>query len=437
MAVVGAGWAGLAAAVELSHRGHRVLLIEAGKQLGGRARSVTSNGQSLDNGQHILLGAYKELLGLLKLLNIQESDAFIRTPLNLKIKCMQKSGLHITAAKLFSPLHMLFAVIGAKGLSHTEKLKIIRFWASLLFSNFSIKQDIALADFLRKHKQTERITSLFWAPLCIAALNTPITYASTEIFLNVLKKSFTGSRNNSDILLPKTNLSGIIPEPAADFIQQQGGKIITGERVIKINVEDKQLSSIETNKNSYPTNHLILATPFRQTHRLLSPIEQFSAFNKSIDLLEHEPIITLYMQFPDNIQIDNYMLGIGDGVTQWLIDRRTCGQAGLIAAIISASGKHMSMDKDTLTQTILQETASLFPDWPAPRSTVLLREKQATFSCTANCRQLRPTAGHLGNNIWIAGDYLDTGLPATLEGAVMTGLQCAREVINSLNTISS
>jgi len=433
--VVGAGWAGLAAAVELCHRGHRVILIDAGQQLGGRARSIHYNGQTLDNGQHILLGAYKELLGLLKTLGIQEADAFVRTRLNLKIDGLQKTGLHITASQLFSPLHMLFGLITARGLSLNEKRKIIRFWISLQLSSFTIKQDIGLGEFLIKHQQTERITTLFWAPLCVAALNTEISTASTEVFLNVLKNSFTGSRSNSDLLLPKSSLGGILPEPAAHFIQQHGGEIILGERVISINLENEQLTGVVTDKNTYAASHMILATPFKQTYRLLEALPEFSAFNQAIASLEHEPIATLYMQFPENIRIDDYMLGICDGVTQWLIDRRTCGQAGLIAAVISASGKHTAMDKATLTQTILQETARLFPHWPAPVTTFLMREKQATFSCTANSRRFRPSAGHLGKNIWVAGDYLDTGLPATLEGAVISGLQCAREMINQHNTI--
>jgi len=432
--VVGAGWAGLSAAVSLSHHGCKVTLIEASQQIGGRARDILANQQTLDNGQHILIGAYKALLELLEVIGISESDAFIRTPLNLRIESLNSTGLHISAAKLTNPLHMLFAILGAEGLSAIEKWAITRFWLTLLLSNFSIKNDTPLFAFLKQNKQSERIISLFWAPLCIAALNTPIDTASSQVFLTVLKNSFTRRRANSDLLLPKTSLGGILPKPAAAFIQRHGGKIITGERVNQIHLNGEQIHSIETNKGKYQTSHLVLATPFKQTSKLLSAFDVFAEFTNAINLLDHEPITTLYMQYPDSVRIDGYMVGISDATTQWLIDRRTCGQAGLIAAVISASGKHMSMSKDMLIHTVLKETAQLFPEWPAPESTVLLREKQATFSCRANSEHFRPAPGFLGKKIWVAGDYLNTGLPATLEGAVMTGLQCAREIINSQNT---
>jgi uncharacterized protein with NAD-binding domain and iron-sulfur cluster len=124
------------------------------------------------------------------------------------------------------------------------------------------------------------------------------------------------------------------------------------------------------------------------------------------------------------------MLGLCDGIGQWFIDRRTCGQPGLIAAVISADGAHMLMDKETLTQQVLEETRKIFPHWPSPKSTWLIREKKASFSCTPDTNRLRPKGGQIGQNIWLAGDFVDTGLPATLEGAVSSGLQCARQIIN-------
>jgi squalene-associated FAD-dependent desaturase len=428
--VVGAGWAGLAASTLLANYGYKVNLIEAAQQAGGRARSVRMDGMNLDNGQHIMLGAYRELRGLLKILDLAESDIFIRTRLNLEMHCIHGAGLQITAGKLFSPLHMLSALLGAKGLSLTEKWKVSRCWMTLIRSGFKLDQDMPVVNFLQQHHQSTRLQKLFWRPVCIAALNTDIDKASMQIFLNVLKRSFTGSRSNSDMLLPRAGLDKVLPGPASEFIRQRGGTVRTGERLLKINTGPNSVTSIETSKGNYPVSRLILATPYQQTCKLLAHLGRFSAITKALLTFADEPITTLYMQFPQSIQLDGYMLGLCDGISQWFVDRRSCGQPGLIAAVISADGAHMQMDKETLTRNVLDETAKIFPHWPGPLSTRLIREKKASFSCTPAANRLRPKAGHIGQNIWLAGDFVDTELPATLEGAVSSGLQCARQIIN-------
>jgi squalene-associated FAD-dependent desaturase len=386
----------------------------------------------LDNGQHIMLGAYSELRGLLRILGLAESDIFIRTRLNLDMHCMHGAGLQIKAGKLFSPLHMMSALLFARGLSLSEKWQVSRCWIMLMLSGFKLDQDMPVVNFLEQHDQSARLQALFWRPVCIAALNTDIDKASMQVFLNVLKRSFTGSRSNSDMLLPKAGLHKVMPGPACEFIRQHGGTVRTGERLLKINIDPDgdSVTGIETTKGNYPVSHLILATPYQQTRKLMAPLGHFSAIAKAMSTFADEPITTLYMQFPQSIQIDGYMLGLCDGISQWFIDRRTCGQAGLIAAVISADGAHMRMDKETLTQQVLEETGKLFPHWPRPQSTWLIREKMASFSCTPDTNRLRPKGGQIGQNIWLAGDFVDNGLPATLEGAVSSGLQCARQIIH-------
>jgi squalene-associated FAD-dependent desaturase len=430
--VIGAGWAGLAASTLLVEHGYKVNLIEAAQQAGGRARSISMDGMDLDNGQHIMLGAYRELRGLLNILGLAESDIFIRTRLNLDMHCMHDAGLQIRAGKLFSPLHMMSALLFATGLSLTEKWKVSRCWMTLIRSGFKLDQDMPVVNFLEQHYQSTRLQKLFWRPVCIAALNTDTDKASMQVFLNVLKRSFTGCRSNSDMLLPKAGLHKVLPGPASEFIRQNGGTVRTGERLLKINIDphSDSVTDIETSKGNYPVSHLILATTYQQTRKLLAHLDQFSTIAETMSAFADEPITTVYMQFPQSIQLDGYMLGLCDGISQWFIDRRTCGQPGLIAAVISADGAHMQMDKETLTQHVLEETGKVFPHWPRPASTWLIREKMASFSCTPDANRLRPKAGHIGQNIWLAGDFVDTGLPATLEGAVSSGLQCARQIIN-------
>lgn len=431
VAIAGAGWAGLASAAVLSTQGYKVLLLEAAAQAGGRARSIETPLGHLDNGQHIFIGAYTELLELIRLLNIPESRLFIRQNLELNVYSKSDKQLHIKAASLPSPLHLLVGLLTARGMSFTEKWSIIRCWLSLLLTDFKVDADEPVASFLIKKKQSPRLIKLFWEPLCIAALNTSIDTASTQIYLNVLQRTFKGKRSNSDFLFARTSLNELLPLPLTDYIRKQGAEIKHNERLRQIHINSKTSTRIETSRNTYTVRHLLLATPFHQTHKLLSATDSFANIAHSLTQFQHEAITTLYMQFPETVRLDNYMCGLSDGIAQWFIDRRSCGQPGMIAAVISANGQHVSMDKASLTQIIIAETLSLFPDWPQPLQTYLIREKRATFSCTANITPLRPKPGSIGQHIWLAGDYLDTGYPATLEGAIVSGVQCAHQLIES------
>lgn len=429
--VAGGGWSGLAAAVKLTSEGHKVRLIEASPELGGRARTINTNHMQLDNGQHILLGAYKNTLELTKLLNLKESDLFTRKHLNLKIQD-RNNCFHIQSTSLPSPFHMLLALVSAKGISIKEKILISYCWFFMLANQFKTKRDTSVLDYLKKHKQSDNIIKIFWEPLCIGALNTLTNKASMQVFLAVLKHSFTQKSAYSDILLPKKCLGDLLPVPAAEFINDNGGRVSTGVRLLEIQTNSHMIHNVRTNESQLQCEHLILATPYQQTLKLLSTIPKQSKLVSQLQKLCPEPITTLYLQYPETVKINNDMIGFVDTTTQWLIDRKSCGQPGLIAAIISASGPHADMEKHILTKMIISEIKTLFPDWPEPISTKLIREKHATFSCHTGINHLRPISGNIGHNIWLAGDYTDTGLPATIEGAVLSGLECASKLIQTI-----
>jgi len=429
--IAGGGWSGLATAVKLISEGYKVRLIEASPDLGGRARTVTTNNMQLDNGQHILLGAYANTLKLTKLLNLNESDLFSRKSLDLKIQD-KHNCFHIKAASLPNPLHMLSALMFAKGISVKEKILISQCWLFMLAKRFKIKQDISVLNYLKQHKQTNNLIKFFWEPLCIGALNTQTNKASIQVFLAVLKYSFTQKSSHSDILLPKKCLDDLLPAPAKEFINNNGGQVSTGVRLLEIQTNNQMIHNIKTSENHLQCEHLVLATPYQQTLKLLSAIPEQSTLVSKLQKLNAEPISTLYLQYPETVAINNDMIGLVDTMTQWLIDRKSCGQPGLIAAVISASGTHSDMDKQTLTKMIISEIKTLFPDWPEPISTKLIREKHATFSCHTEINHLRPISGNIGQNIWLAGDYTDTGLPATIEGAVSSGLECASKLIDTI-----
>ena len=201
----------MAAAVELAAHGTEVTVFEAARQLGGRARRVDHQDTALDNGLHILIGAYRETLRLIHLVNPAHESALLRRPLEWNIH----GEFHLAAPKLPAPLHLLAALLCASGLDFGERLAAVRFLAALRRNRFTLERDISVEALLKQYEQSEKLSRVLWRPLCVAALNTPPAIASARIFLNVLRDSLNGARGDSDLVLARVDLSALFPEPAA------------------------------------------------------------------------------------------------------------------------------------------------------------------------------------------------------------------------------
>jgi predicted NAD/FAD-binding protein len=214
VAIVGAGYAGMAAAVTLAQRGIPVTVFESGPVPGGRARRVVSQGTELDNGQHILIGAYAELFRLMRLVGVAP-DAVLRMPLEIRYA----GGFHFRSLRMPFPFGLLGGLLLAKGLPFAERLGAIRFMAAMRKGDFKLDEDISVDLLLRKHRQAGAIGRFLWLPLCISALNTPPVDASAQAFLVVLRDALCGPRGASDLVLPRVDLSRLFPEPAARFVE--------------------------------------------------------------------------------------------------------------------------------------------------------------------------------------------------------------------------
>ncbi|MFZ9257047.1 MAG: FAD-dependent oxidoreductase, partial [Burkholderiaceae bacterium] len=188
VAVIGAGWAGCAAAVALTRAGAKVTLYEATRTAGGRARRIDYQGHTLDNGQHILLGAYRESLRLMQQVGLQPSQLLMRLPLQMRYPD-NEVGMDLLAPRLPAPLHLVMGVLRAKGLSLADKLSLARFSSAARWMGWQLNQDCTVAELLARFDQTDRLIKLMWRPLCIAALNTPPERASAKVFLAVLRDS--------------------------------------------------------------------------------------------------------------------------------------------------------------------------------------------------------------------------------------------------------
>ncbi len=431
--VIGGGMAGLAASATLASRGIKVTLLEAAEHLGGRARSVAiefnSQVHQLDNGQHIMLGAYTETLKLLEKIGVPENDAFLRIPLNLDVRLDNRSAFKLaTPSYLPAPLNQLVGFLLCEGLKLSERIHVIKFMLKLKKSNFKIEKDVPLASFLQQNKQSDQVINYLWEPLCLAALNTPIKTASSKVFLNVLRDTFK-TKNSTDFLLPKLDLSRLFSQPVSSYLKKRHAHILFGQRVKNI-TQDAKGYVVSTKEAQFEASHVIVAMSPVRLRNVIAELPKLKHIAAQTKSYEYQPIYTIYLQYRRDTTLSAPMLGLTSTLSQWVFDRGIlCNQSGLMAVIISAEGAHQLLTQDALALRVAQELQAAFPQLQKPLWHKVIAEKRATFSCNVNL----PRPAHLTPypRLYLAGDYTYADYPATIEGAVRSGIACADLVFNS------
>ena len=422
IAIIGGGWAGLAAAVELTAAGAQVTLFEAARQLGGRARSVAINGHTLDNGQHILVGAYRETLRLMRLTGAQPEQRLRRLPLELR---QPGEGFRLRLPKLPAPLHLAIGLLFADGCTISEKISAARFMRALQADNYRLALDCSAAELLDRHGQNGALRKLMWEPLCVAALNTAPEHASAQIFINVLRDSLGGDRAATDLLLPMADLRRLFPDAAAEFVERHGGRIRLCARV------DAFSDALAINGESF--DRIILATAPQHAVRLLAAHGDTGEIAQMLAGYQYEPIGSVYLGYPQNFSLPFPMIGIEScrekRLGQWVFDRGQLGGAhGVMSFVLSADGAWDSLDNEALCAALHGELETILArPLPPPAWHKVLRDRRATFSCRPGLP--RPTARTTMNGLWLAGDYVYAEYPGTLEGAVRSGIAAAQGIL--------
>ncbi len=391
----------MAAAVTLAERGVPVTVFESGPVPGGRARRILSQGTELDNGQHIFVGAYTELFRLMRRVGVPQ-DAVLRLPLEIRYA----RGFSFRARWFPAPLGLLAGLLAATGIPFAERLGALRFMRALQKRRFRLENDIPVKQLLQDHGQDGRIGHYLWAPLCVSALNTPVEQASANVFLAALRDTLAGEPGASDLLLPRVDLSRLFPEPAAEYVANHGGEIRLRSSV----------GNLEELKDF--TAKIVAVGP----HQLKALMPGMA------DGFTYQPIYTCYLQYAERVSLPFPMLGMAEGLVQWVFDRGALlGEKGRLACVISAQGDHQQMTQDELAERCHRELARVLPGLAAPSWSRVIAEKRATITCAPGVRRPGVETGIPG--ALLAGDYTDPEYPPTLEAAVRSGVRAAQVIL--------
>ena len=415
MAVVGGGWAGLAAAVEATRQGHEVTLFEMAPQLGGRSRAVSVDGTMLDNGQHILIGAYSQTLALLQTVGVDLHGALLRTP--LRITYPEGAGLQLEAG---SPaLAFARAVVCLRAWRWRDRLALLAAASGWALRGFRCNAALTVSQLCRRLPAAVRQELI--DPLCVAALNTPANDASAAIFLRVLKDALFSGPGSADLLLPRASLSELLPLPAARWLEAAGARIELSCRVNRLTAQgDGWLLDGKV------FDRVVLATTAVEAARLVQDIAP--AWAQVAAALHYEPIVTVYLR-SEGARLPEPMLALranASAPAQFVFDRgQLGGPEGLLAFVISGAQTWVDAGQAaTLRATLAQAHAVLGAFIRGPLEPVqVLAEKRATFRCTP---ALQRSPMLIAKGLQAAGDHVVGPYPATLEGAVRSGIDAVR-----------
>ena len=408
LAIVGAGWAGLAAAVRGLQAGFQVSVFEMSHQPGGRARSLDDAPDALDNGQHILIGAYTRTLALMRELGADPAVLLHRMPLALRFP--DGAGLALAAGAPVSSL--LIGIARFAGTTVRERLSLTQHALSWAARGFRCDETLTVDALCAG--MAPRIRQLLIDPLCVAAMNTHARDASARIFLRVLHDALLGGKGSADLLLPRRPLSELTPQPAQQWLTQHGAAWLPGTRVQQL---QRERDGWQLDGQDFDA--VVLACSSTEAARLTRDVAP--SWAQDAAALRFEPIVTVYVQ-ADGARLPSAITALHEGPqapAQFVIDHGQLGTcAGRFACVVSGAQRWVDAGMPATELAVLAQLRDAFPAGTWPHAPTVLRsvaEKRATFRCTPGLR--RPPS-HVAQGLVAAGDYVDGPYPATLEGAV-------------------
>ena len=407
--IVGAGWAGLSAAIHGVLSGHQVTIYEMAPQVGGRARGVTSNGLSLDNGQHILTGACTLTLELMQRVGMDERRAFFRLPMRFSTPTGR------TAQWLGHPSSVgrLWGLITDHEMNLNERIQWIQCLMALKTAQPREWLNSSTGAWLDRHARPQ--VRPWFEALCTSALNLNADQANAAIFLQVMQESFK-TPQSSDLLLPRLNLSELSPDSAVRWLMSQGAQVCTGHRV-------EDISPL------LETGEVVLACSAAQAARLTQTLAP--AWSELTRQLPFTGIATVYTQWKESSQppLPDPLIFLPHDLNdpaQVVIDvgqlRPHDHPKGLWSWVVS----HAQLDRQTTIDRVLDQAVQVWGRRPEFKACFL--DARATLAAVPSVQRPGP---EVSPGVWACGDYLDSLLPSTLEGAVRSGQAVVQRIMGS------
>jgi squalene-associated FAD-dependent desaturase len=427
--VVGGGFAGLSAATALAARGARVLVLEARPSLGGRAASFTdpATGEPVDNGQHIVAGAYYETFEFLE--RIGAMDGVQMQP-SLELEIVETDGrrTHFACPPLPSPLHLLVGLLRWPALAWGDRLAALRMgFRRRPGAHETVRQ------WLLGMGQTPRLISLLWEPLAVAALNQPIDAAAASSFAIVIDRILQ-RRAASSLGLAVAPLSDLYAVPARAFIEARRGAVRTGRSAV-IGAWPAASLSVRSGDYEIWPRAVICAVPWHGLRAAFWPEPPpLAGVFAAADATAASPIVTVNLWLDRDVTRTAF-LGLPGRTMQWVFDKRLIFGDGASHLSLVCSGAEAVVAKtnEELIALAVEELTSGCPDAREAiiRRAVVVRERKATFS-VAPGSPARPPVRTAIPGLYLAGDWIGNDLPATIEGAVISGHSAAGEAARYL-----
>ncbi len=438
--VIGGGFAGLSAAVELADHGVGVTVIERRRILGGRAYSVedSATGELIDNGQHALLGAFHETRRFLKRLG---TDGKVKFQDRFRLVLAEPGGGRITldCPALPPPLHLAAGVLLGVGLSMADRFHLLRAGLAISLSS-SVAADLTVSKWMDSLHQPESLRRRWWYPLSVSATNEQPARASADLFLRVLKRAFYGTPRDSSFGIMTVGLGELYTEQSRRFIESHGGEVRLNTAASRLVFAGRRLDGVELRNGERVRPALVIsAVPHDALARMLpeillgpgSPFEGLAHLGLS-------PMVSIHLWFERPV-IEEEFIGLVDSPIQWVFNKSRLwlkggAQTGALACITSGAYDLIDRPREELVALAEKELGRYFPEARKARlvHSRLIKERGATYSCTPEAERWRPEPRTSYENFFLAGDWTRTGLPATIEGAVGSGRRCAEMTLRAL-----
>lgn len=422
--VIGGGFAGLTSSVFLSNKNFKVTLLESSPKFGGRAYSILNTKQKsfYDNGQHIMMGCYKDTLDFLSIINSRD---LLDIPSSLSINFVKRGGelALLKASQYHYPFNLVKAILNFKGLRTKSRIKIIDFFLDLLCCYSCDLKNKTVIMWLKEKKQTEESIKYFWEILVVGALNTTIEKASALIFAEILKRIFFDGNQSATIVISKVGLTELYVEPSIKFLTEKGSELKLSEKVTKFETDGNKIVRVLTEKNIYENfDYIVSAIP---TYALSRILENSKIKSLPIPNLEYSPILNVHLWLENNPFTEAFYGLLGSHI-HWIFNR-----GDHISITISSAESLMNCSDEEILDLIYSDLEIFFPIFKPSlvKDFKVIKEKRATFIPDISSVYNREEINSPFDNLLLAGDWTNSFLPATIESAVLSAKQVLDKIL--------